>query len=380
MIPRREFVTGLGGLALSAGAPRLVRSETDGIFRAGMVLSPGPEGRCDDARVGGPVVRWDASQQQWRMWYYCRSSRFPGDMAPEFGSGSIATAESTDGFRWQRVDGPLAEGAVFTPSENPGAFDTGHVATGDVVRDGDGWLMAYFAGNSEVPQGAKPMHTGKGYLLRIGVARSDDGMRWRRLPGPETGGAVIDVPAGDVYAAFPGVYRDGDRYLLYYTTVDKQARYWRQRIAVSSDGDSWASLGDMKWLDEPELFEGGGTITRDVMRNPFAEDPPWLMVYTAKDGRSESGARRSIGVAVSEDAITWRRLFRQPVFWVGREGAWDHGGVAVPRLVVTDEDVRLYYYGWSDQTYAGPAQRGIGCAVASLDEPWRFRRYPAASG
>lgn len=380
MMRRREFLKNLSGLGLCGLYPLAGSAASEDIFRAGLVLGPGPPGRCDDLRVGGPVVRWVPAKQRWQMWYYCRSSEFPKDIAPAFGSGSIATALSTDGFRWERIDGPLEAGAVFTPSDDDAAFDATHVATGDIIPYEGEWLMVYFAGNYEMPSDTDPMFRAKGYLMRIGIARSRDGINWVRDPGDAAGDAILDVPQGNVYTAFPGLIHDGSRLLLYYSTVDKQARYWRQGISASDDGRHWRPLGHIRWEQDPALFEAGGIITRDVVRNPFAGDPPWLMVYTAKDGRAESGARRSIGAAVSEDAVTWRRLFHHPVFTVGRRGAWDHGGVAVPRLVVTDEDVRLYYYGWSDETFEGPPQRGIGCAIAPRDAPWRFKRlgYPVS--
>lgn len=41
---------------------------------------------------------------------------------------------------------------------------------------------------------------------------------------------------------------------------------------------------------------------------------------------------RSIGVAVSEDGLSWRRLSR-PVLNAGPPGAWDCGGVGSPCAV-----------------------------------------------
>lgn len=373
---RRGFISSLGCLGISATTRRLhgAIAGDEQLFNAGLILPPGPAGRCDDQRIGGPVVRWAPDEQRWRMWYYGRDQTFPTDMAPPFGTGSIATAASQDGVNWQRLDGPLAGGAVMTPANETAAFDSGHVGTGDVIRHGDEWLMVYFGGNQEAATQAAPLFQGKGLVVRPGVARSTDGFNWRRVPGDAHGGAVLDVQPGDVYAAFPNVVYDGERFLMYYTSVDKQARYWRTRMATSLDAKHWTRLADLQWDEEPDLFESGGVITRDIQRNPFADDPPWLMVYTAKDGRAETHSRRSVGVAVSEDLITWRKLFRHPVFTVGREGAWDHAGVAVPHLIVTDTQVRLYYYGWSDDSFVGNPQRGIGCAIAPRDDPWRLRR------
>jgi predicted GH43/DUF377 family glycosyl hydrolase len=379
MIDRRQF---LAALAAWGTASRLSAQTTlphGELFRAGLVLEPGPTGRCDETRLGGPVIRWDDARARWRMWYYGRSADFPQGLAPEFGTESIATAVSEDGIRWTREDGPLAGGAVLTPNPDPQAFDSVHVATGDVIRHGDEWLMVYFGGNQEMPTGTPPNYRYKGYRLRIGLAKSRDGLNWTRVPGNRTGGAIIDVRDDDIYSAFPSLLHDGERFLVHYTSVDKLGRYWRSRIAASADGARWEYLSDLKWDHEAMLFEAGGIITRSPMANPVADGPPWLMLYTAKDGRAEAGARRSIGAAVSDDAITWRRLYDAPIFTVGIEGAWDHAGVAVPRLTVTDAGWLLHYYGWSDRTFAEHPQRGIGCAISASGDLRKFRRVPYAA-
>ncbi len=380
---RREFLSSLSAAAAAAsgaagsGAVNARGTDADeALFTAGLSLSVGPAGRCDEARLGGPVVRWDEALGQWRMWYYCRDSTFAAGMAPAFGSGSIATATSTDGFRWTRIDGPLARGAVLLPSPDPDDFDSTHLATGDVIRHGDEWLMVYHAGNHETPQGEglDAEYRFPGYRLRLGVARSRDGVHWTRTRGTATGGAILDVPPGDVYAAFPNFIHDGKRFLLYYTTVDHEARWYRTRMAASTDLTAWEPLGDLVWEDDPLPFEGGGMITRDVVRNPLASGPRWLMVYTAKDGRPETHARRSVAVAVSADGLRWSRLYDEPVLSVGRKGAWDSAGTANPRLVVTPRDMRIYYYGWSDPSFLAHPTRGIGCAVAAGRNFAKFRR------
>ncbi len=374
MIDRRRFLAGLTAL----GGASLTRADTflssQALFSAGLVLPPGPAGRCDDDRIGGPAIRWDDAIGRWRMWYYGRNRQFPKDVAPALGSGCITSAVSDDGIRWTRENGPLSGGAVLEPSADPRAFDSAHIATGDVIRHEDTWLMVYFGGNLDVPAGTSPTYAEKGYRMRIGLARSTDGLNWTRAPGAATGGAIIDVLDDDVYSAFPSIVHDGQRFLVHYTSVDKLGRYWRSRIATSPDGATWQPLGDLQWENEPALFEAGGVITRDVMRNPLDDGASWLMLYTAKDGRPETLARRSIAAAVSSDAVVWRRLFDTPIFTVGREGAWDHGGVAVPRLTATNSGWLLHYYGWSDETFAGHPQRGIGCAASSDRDLRRFRR------
>lgn len=379
MTDRRSFLALAGAAAGAAGLAHARSPEADErLFLDGLALPVGPAGRCDDARVGGPVVRWDPAAGLWRMWYYCRSNRFTAGMAPAFGSGDIATAVSPDGKRWQRIDGPLREGAVMVPSAAREAFDSTHLATGDVIRHGQEWLMVYHAGNHEIPQDTDPEYRFPGYVLRLGIARSTDGIHWSRMPGKASGGAIFEVPEGDVYAAFPNMLHDGKRFIVQYTTVDREGRWYRTRIISSTDLVDWKSEGDLAWEHDPLPFEGGGIITRDVVPNPLGNGPKWLMVYTAKDGRAETQARRSVAVAVSDDALSWRRLHDEPVFFVGRHGGWDSAGVANPRLVVTDRDLRIYYYGWSDKSFLGHPARGIGCAIAPGRDLRRFRRITAA--
>jgi hypothetical protein len=77
MIERRKFLLGAAAasgmvvrpvLAVSAA---VAAADKEFVF-AGNVLGVGPPGRCDDFRLGGPVVRWDETLKLWRMWYYCR--------------------------------------------------------------------------------------------------------------------------------------------------------------------------------------------------------------------------------------------------------------------------------------------------------------------
>jgi predicted GH43/DUF377 family glycosyl hydrolase len=373
MTTRRKFMFGLAAAGTAAISSADDLATELALFQRGLVLEPARGSRGDSDRIGGPVIRWDDSIDKWRMWYYGRWSGFPQDIAPSLGSGCIMTAVSDDGISWKREDGALAGGAVLRPSQDPDAFDSTHIGTGDVIRRGDEWLMVYFGGNREKPTDTAAMFADNGLRMRIGLARSTDGRHWQRIRGKETGGATIDVGDRDVYVAFPGLLDMGDRILVHYTTVDKRARYWRTRLAESENGRVFEELGDLMWTTRPALFEAGGVITRDIIANPLGNGR-WLMVYTAKDGRAETGARRSIAAAVSDDAIHWRRLHDKPIFTVGIEGAWDHAGVAVPRLTVTPRAWLLHYYGWSDQTFGPDPQRGIGAATASPGDLLGFRR------
>jgi len=343
----------------------------------GLMLAAGDRGRCDDDRIGGPVVRWDAAISRWRLWYYCRDAAFPSNIAPQFGTGRIATAVSDDGLHWSRVDGPLTGGAVFEPSADARAFDSTHVGLGDVMREGDWWWMVYFGGNHEVPQGMEPSYGFSGCRMRLGIARSKDGVHWQRVHADKSGGAIVDLDDDDIYAGFPSLARIDGRWRVLYTTVDRHASYWRSRVIASDDGEHWTPAGDLQWAHEPAADETGGIVTRQVLANVPGADIPWLMTYTAKDARPQTAGRRSICLAGSQDGVLWRRYRQEPLLTIGTPGAWDADGVASPCLVLTQAEARLYYYGWSNTPAPGQPQRGIGCAIADSARMELFRRAAA---
>ena len=113
--------------------------------KTGLILAPGPAGRCDDYRVGGAVVEHGADGV-WRMWYYCRDRAFDKDAPPTLGSGRVALATSRDGRAWTRVDGPASLGAVLEPRTDAGAFDSLHLGLTDVTRYDGAWWMWCFGG------------------------------------------------------------------------------------------------------------------------------------------------------------------------------------------------------------------------------------------
>lgn len=344
---------------------------------AGLILTESDAPRCDDFRVGGPVVRWDDSSNLWRMWYYCRSRNFPDDLAPAFGTGSIATAVSRDGIAWKRVEGCLGQGAVMEPASAADAFDSTHIGTGDVIRRGNRWLMVYFGGNGEIPPDTIAPYAYPGYRIRLGLAESADGMSWSRIEGAGTQGAIIDIPPGSVYAAFPGLVASAEGFLVHFTTIDNLGQYHRTRCARSDDLRLWTHLKEFRFESDPLPHESAGIVTRDIVENPTDLPGRWLMLYTAHDGRPETSGRRSICAAVSDDLQRWKRVSGRPVFTVGPRGSWDSGGVAVPRLVVAGDELRLYYYGWSISPDGEPRTRGVGCASSSRGDLGRFRRISA---
>ena len=336
---------------------------------SGFVFGTGPDGRCDDFRVGGAIVDHDAISGQWRMWYYCRDKGFIGP--PTLGTGRIAHARSDDGIHWQRIDGGCALGAVFAPSDDAAAFDSLHVGLTDVSRGAGEWLMWYFGGDRRLRDTAAfgPV---AGLGMRPGLARSRDGVTWERVAGTAGGGALLDLPNTAIYAAWPNVFHDGRDYLLQVTEAASDLSVFATTTWRSPDARHWTTQGPLLWADGDRDYDAGGMVTRQVLANPLPGGRRFLMVYTATD----VAHRRAIAAADSDDGLHWHRLYDEPIFRVGADGAWDSLGVAATRLVIVGARMFLYYYGF--QSLGNDAgTRGIGLATAPVGDLRAFRRWNA---
>lgn len=333
----------------------------------GFLFDAGPDGRFDDAKIGGPSVLWHEEREEWWMYYYGRSKRFPEDIAPSFGMGSIGLATSKDGIEWKRYDGHLAEGAIFTPSGEPGTFDEIMVGTGEVMRHGDQWVMAYYGGDSTVPMkiGEKDVwesYQGRGYRLRPGIATSRDGLHWERVKGAAPMGAAVDIRDA-IYAAFPSLIHDGERYLMQYSAIRVGTAFWESRVAASTDLVNWDDLGTIHWEDGAKIWERRGMVSRQIVPNFLTDNGKWLMIYGGLDGRYQN-MLRVMGAAVSDDAINWRHITDEPFFYPAMLNRWDGAGVSIAQLVRAGDELRMYYYGFADSMAVDVPSRGIGLAVS----------------
>ena len=338
--------------------------------RQGLILEPGPVGRCDDYRLGGAIVRRDPVRDIWRMWYYCRDGNFEGPST--LGTGYIAYALSEDGIQWKRQEGSSTLGSVFAPSKIPDDFDSLHIGLTDISKPDEDWLMWYFGGDttpkSLILGGREQSVPGIG--MSIGLARSVDGHNWSRVRGKKLNGAQIDNAKEAVYAAWPNVIHLGEQILLQYTAPEKDLSFFHTRISKSEDGHNWTALGSIQWAQAPSPHMAGGIVTRQVIENPIPGGRRFLMVFTAVDAHHN----RSIAAADSEDGLLWYELYKEPVFSVGDADAWDCLGVAANSLVVHDGQIFFYYYGFQSLG-ADNGARGIGLATCPVGDLRRLQRY-----
>lgn len=341
----------------------------------GLILGPGPAGWWDCERVSGPrVLR--CADGRWRMWYYGRDPAF--DREINLPTGRCGLATSADGVHWVRERGPLTDGAVLEPHPDATRFDCGHVAVSDLHETGGRYWMWYFGGTL-ARQSIGPYQV-RGFDMRPGLAVSGDGLHWLRVEGPHAG-ALLDLgEPGEfdaVFCGWPQVLREDDGWKMYYHTLDPR-RGFVVGLAVSADGLRWEKHGEVFGPGEAGAFDVQGVATRQVLRF----DGCYLMFY---EGVQPSG-QRSIGLAVSDDGVAWRRE-RGPepdgsVFAHAPSGSgrWDAFAVGTPCIVeVPGEGLRMYYIGSNEAGDHAMAdemllRHQIGLALSVEGDPVRWRR------
>lgn len=109
---------------------------------------------------------------------------------------------------------------------------------------------------------------------------------------------------------------EGDRYHLFFlrasrALLDPDRRHLRASIghAASTDLRSWTLLPDALVSADPPAWDDYATWTGSVVRG---DEGRWHLFYTGVS-QAERGLVQRIGVAVSDDLISWHRLGGDPL-------------------------------------------------------------------
>jgi predicted GH43/DUF377 family glycosyl hydrolase len=187
-------------------------------LKTGRVLSPeGWEGNYIAAN-GSAVVQGD----EFLYWYEA------GDPF------RIALARSQDGLKWVKEPRPVV------PLGPRGSFDERAVADPYVIRAGRHFYMFYLGQDRAQRQ-------------RLGVARSRDGVTWEKLranPVLELGGPGAFDEAG---LGEPAVWSSGGSWWMLYTGRDR-AEHRRIGLARSADGVRWKRDTSFRPLEGTEAW------------------------------------------------------------------------------------------------------------------------------
>lgn len=282
---------------------------------------------------------------------------------------------------WQKTPGSAPGGAVLGPG-SAGAFDEKANFTVTAFKDGGTWRLYYGGADTTGPcAGINSAH------WRIGLAQSADGLDWTRVPGTETGGAILDVgDAGrfDDYLAYrPFVLKDGSVYRMWYNGSTKPfncpagtlADNRRIGYAESSDGLHFTRSYDG---DGPggSVLPLGAAGAIDAQQVGYAwvikDGAEYKMYYSAND----AGNYWRVALAVSPDARRWTKvpgkLAGGAVLDLGPAGAFDVACAYQPSVVKErDQLYRMWYRGCqAPGAFGGPSRGVIGYAESNDGRTW----------
>lgn len=386
---RRRFLrAGIGACAIAL-LPRPARAGAKGPVGAalwaqpGVILDVGAAGAWDSKSISTPRVLRE-NDGTWKMWYHGRDPAF--DKRINLPTGHIGLATSPDGVSWTRVEGPRPNGAVMSPSEDPAAWDSGHIGIGDIKRTAEGYEMWYFAGDrNALMLGTRAL---TGFPTHVGRAVSLDGLSWRRVPGPQNGAWFRAGEAGSfdrLYIGWPQVQRMPDGALhLYYHTLAGPERFVIAEAVSRDEGQSWERRGPILKRGPAGDFDEGGVACRQV----FTHRGERYMVFEA----FQASNRSSIGLARSRDGAAWEKL-RGPqekgaILAAGPPGEnrWDGAGLGTPWVVPAgDGRLFLYFVGATENPNPVPGQMDenaithrFGLAVCDGEDLTRWRRIREA--
>ena len=307
------------------------------------VLSPSadrPE-RWDSACVANPVVlKPGPGEDRWKMWYYGNNGNWSDGTVGFLPTGTSGLAESPDGVRWTKIDGPRADKSVFGPADDVDAWDGLHTGVGDVIREDDGSLLMFYFGG-----GGKAANGYRGLGMQIGRARSVDGGRsWTRCgSGADGAGPVLEARAEEgLFASWPRILRYDDKWVMLYHAFN--GTHWRAFSATSTDaGLSWADRRLALDVGPAGAFDETGVGTRSVIKRGDHA----LMVYEGVDGGGTFSGTHRLGAATSSDGgRTWARVGDgQAIVAPGIVplGEWTSQVVGTPYLVADSGALRLYH-------------------------------------
>ena len=137
------------------------------------------------------------------------------------------------------------------------------------------------------------------------------------------------------------------RLFLYYSTRDPDMRVQMTGVAtapLNSDfsRDSWTQHCDGPIL-YPELAWEQTCIEASAV---CEHDGLFYMFY----GGAYNNSPQQIGCAVSEDGLSWRRIFEEPILPNGRDGEWNSSESGHPFVFKSSNgDYHLFFQGNNDQ-------------------------------
>ena len=250
---------------------------------ASPILLPGPPGSWYEKRAdtGNSIV---AVKNSWYLYH----SGEDADSVSRIGL-HVSPKDSISGT-WR----PVRNKPLLVPG-SAGAWDSLFVAHPAVLRH-KGVFWMYYTGTD-------------GRSRRIGLARSGNGIEWKKTPGPVLSpGPQGEWDAGGVM--HPSVIHDGERFVMAYCgwQEGRSEIHSQVGIAVSTDGLKWSKLsaGPVLGFGEEGQWDEIGLLAPRM----WMDNSRYYLNYSGKEARS---AMSSLGHATAETPERWIKSAQNPM-------------------------------------------------------------------
>ena len=226
-------------------------------------------------------------------------------------------------------------------------------------------------------------------ILAASLAAPAGKLRFARIPGPGTGGAVLDLGATGAFdaawVAAPAVLREGQVYRMWYSSLfDSKMGRGGIGLATSRDGLNWRRENGGRPLLSPGpagAFDDGQVGFPEVV----FDGALYRMWYAGMAvGWHESGfGHYRIGLATSRDGLAWERANGgRPVVDLGPAGAPDEVQAGPGAVLAEAGGYRMCYAAWSPRRShtitVARSSDGIQWSRENRGEPVRGLRPPEA--
>jgi predicted GH43/DUF377 family glycosyl hydrolase len=288
--------------------------------------------------------------------------------------------------------GPLEgkPGMILGPGP-AGWWDSERVSCPRVLRLADGrWRMWYYGRD---PSFDREINMQSG---RVGLAESRDGLRWTRIRGPLTMGAVFEPSTGDRFdsghVGITDIHLIDNEYVMWYYGGDQKyielpsprgimkLKGMEIRIgrAVSNDGINWKRIdGPYRGavLDHGSMSDWDALMVNgpQVVHEPDGSYRMYYHTYNPSRGGF------LIGLAVSRDLMTWEK--KGVVISPGPAGSWYEMGGSTHHVLKVEGQYVMFFEGLDRSMHYC-----IGLATSSDGLVWQvesepvFRHSPRGSG
>ncbi len=292
----------------------------------------------DSTETGNPLAKDPVVIKFGRRYLMYYSRKAYNDGSNGMLGWNIGIAESPDLYRWKKI-GEIKPEAVYEQK--------GLCAPGAFVKNGVVHLFYQTYGNG--PKDA------------VCHATSTDGIYFKRdssnpifsPTGSWTNGRAIDAE----------VYAFKNHYFLYFATRDSSGTIQKQGVAIgplSTDFSrkTWQQAVDSSILQPQLKWEGNCIEGASVIRR----NNKLYLFYAG----NYNNAPQQIGVAVSTDGITWKRLSDTPFLANGKPGSWNKSESGHP-CIYEDSNGKTYLF------YQGNNDNGKTWYLSNIRIGWNAR-------